>query len=91
MPVFFSQQLDFLISPAVAGLFDKSSCSVFIHTKIVKWHDRNQRNAVQLLIVYSLITVSLSVTILIWISAKTDLNGYNLTVTEFEIKTAVKE
>ena len=64
---------------------------VFIHTKIVKWHDRNQRNAVQLLIVYSLITVSLSVTILIWISAKTDLNCYNLTVTEFEIKTAVKE
>ena len=64
---------------------------MFIHTKIVKWHDRNQRNAVQLLIVYSLITVSLSVTILIWISAKTDLNGYNLTVTEFEIKTAVKE
>ena len=64
---------------------------VFIHTKIVKWHDRNQRNAVQLLIVYSLITVSLSVTILIWISAKTDLNGYNLTVTDFEIKMAVKE
>ena len=64
---------------------------MFIHTKIVKWHDRNQRNAVQLLIVYSLITVSLSVTILFWISAKTDLNGYNLTVTEFEIKTAVKE
>ena len=64
---------------------------MFIHTKIVKWHDRNQRNAVQLLIVYSLITVSLSVTNLIWISAKTDLNGYNLTVTEFEIKTAVKE
>ena len=64
---------------------------MFIHTKIVKWHDRNQSNAVQLLIVYSLITVSLSVTILIWISAKTDLNGYNLTVTEFEIKTAVKE
>ena len=64
---------------------------VFIHTKIVKWHDRNQRNAVQLLLVYSLITVSLSVTILIWISEKTDLNGYNLTVTEFEIKTAVKE
>ena len=64
---------------------------VFIHTKIVKWHDRNQRNAVQLLIVYSLITVSLSVTILIWITAKTDLNGYNLTVTEFEIKMAVNE
>ena len=66
---------------------------VFIHTKIVKWHDRNQRNAVQLLIVYSLITVSLSLTILIWITltAKTDLNVYNLTVTEFEIKTAVKE
>ena len=38
---------------------------VFIHTKIVKLHDRNQRNAVQLLIVYSLFTVSLSVTILI--------------------------
>ena len=34
-----------------------------LHT--MKRHDRNQRNAVQLLIVYSLITVSLSVIILI--------------------------
>ena len=38
---------------------------VYTHQNSEMTHDRNQRNAVQLLIVYSLITVSLSVTILI--------------------------